>query len=195
MRLVLASCVLLLLSLFAGRASAQVTGEIVLLDTNVSTAVPTDPVDVWGFQVANNSGFSIFTFNNLNFSGDFLQDFGQATNDTGSSLPAVGPSFFADTFFTDDVISPTTFGAVTDDGTTLSAESVATLGGAWVNNAATEVIAVLTVDAGGAAPVFNGGTAVVNGNDVSIVSAIPEPGSALVLGLGALLALAKRRKS
>ena len=176
MRFIAIICVLLV-GLMARQAPAQVTAQFVLLQNDAPTFTPGTPVDVWGLQVNNNSGFDIFTFNEISITGLlFIQD-SAATGvaRTGTALPEPISTFVvADTFFADDAILPTAFGATVDDATTLSAESIATLGTPWVANGASEVIAVFSVAPNGSAPLFGGGDAVVDGQNTAIVAV--EPG-------------------
>lgn len=177
----------ILATLVVAPAFGEIIGNIVPVG---SVNAANGEVDVYHFQVTNNTTSDIFTFNELDFDGEFVQS--SATTKFGASLPEPAAGFvFADTFATDDLVAPTAFGTTIDDATNLDFESVATLGQPWIGAGQTETIAVFSVATGSNAPVFNSGLAVIDGENQSIV--IPEPSSLGLLGLGGLL-IARRRR-
>jgi len=186
MRLITTATALAATLALAGPASSAVIGQVVSAG---SQSTQTGAVDLYHFQVTNNSGQDLFTFNNLDFDGQFIQ--GTTTTKAGTGLPEPAPDFFfAATFAADDELAPTAFGTVVETETDFDIPSVATLGTPWVADQATESVVVFSVPTGAPAPVFNGGFAVVDGQNQSIV---PEPTSLALLGLGGLLVARRQR--
>jgi hypothetical protein len=175
-------------------ASADVLGQFTLTESGATLNDPGDlsvvTADVYQFQIVNDTGFDIFSFENLQFSGQFLQ--GNTTSKQGSDFEQIAIFTLADTFFFNDANAPTTTGTVTDDATSLSTDAIASLGTPYIPNGQTEGIAVLAV-APGTLPTFNFGdaNAVVDGQRQSIV---PEPASLVLLGLGGLALAGGRQR-
>lgn len=188
---------------FSGEVVAQLTGEFVFVGTEaeVSGGSPA-PFDVWEFRVTNRTGQGIFTFENMSFTGTFLQDSVSAQIGTTLALDPddgllPGVQRTADTFFTDDNATPTSPSGITDDAGALSSIAIGVLGQAWVADGATEAIAVFSVPSGTTLDATNfaggGGT---TGQTVTLITyaatlptAVPIGTDAGLVGLGALLAL------
>jgi hypothetical protein len=175
--------------MWTGVASAAVVGSLQLSQTNVATSAGATDVYTFTVQTTGSEGpITVFDFTSATgggFSGDLLQ--GLQTFSTSPNLPNVG-ILVADSFFVSPVASPT---AAQIQDTTSALEAAYAFTSSPVDASAGYVAAVLSVQAGGAAPQFNGGFATINGEDLAIV---PEPGSLALLGLGGLAMLGRRRK-
>jgi hypothetical protein len=172
----------------ASSASAGVVDYEIVFQGSATDGISQVAFDIYHLEITNNSGDALLTFNNIGINGAFVQ--ATASTKTSTTLE-LAPGFFqGETFWSGAGVAPSLFGNSTDDAGSLSAESVASLGTPWVASGATGTIAVFSVAAGGDAPVFQGGFAVVDGQNVAIT---PEPGSLALLGLGGL-ALIRRRK-
>lgn len=188
----------------AGAAcAAPLDGQFVLVGSsaqgtfNGSAFVETNPYDIYEFRVTNNTGQAIFSFQDVAISADLLQVGGKKAQ-VGTALAVdafndyiPGDQFTPDSFFTDDRVEPSMFGNTSDSGSELSAESIATLGEAWLADGATETIAVLSVSAGSSIPTLVSGGA-TTGSVVTAITVVPEPVSVVLLGMGGLCLLRRR---
>jgi len=190
----------------AGAAqAAPLEGRFVLVGSSAQGSfdgvefVETSPFDIYEFQVTNNTGQNLFTFQNLVFQGDFLQ--GASSAKLGAELAAdpfdgfiPGTQLTPDTFFTDDNAAPSSPSGIVDTASELSSVSVGILGQPWIVDGATEAIALFSVPAGTPVGldtfVSGGGT---TGSVLTPITVIPEPASMALLGLGGLALL--RRKA
>lgn len=176
-----------------GSAQAALVGSLDLAQSDVSAfagGVPTQ-VDVYNFVVTTTEGedpiqgFDFTSASGGGFAGTFLQ--GLQTFSTSSDLPNVGV-LLADTFFVSPLASPTAV-QVVDDVNAL--EGAFAFAASPLDASGGVVAAVLTVVAGDPAPAFNGGFAVIGGQDVAV---IPEPATLALLGLGGIVMLGARRR-
>jgi len=165
-----------------------------------------DPVPfyVYTLDLTNNQAEDIFTLNDIDFAGPWLQ--GAVTNQDGTALAlspfdpfvgGAGDNFSPDTFFAGNGANPSLFGVVVDDTNNLSAVTVSNLGTPWVAMGATQSVAVFSVPVGFVPDANNyaGGGAIIGADVVPLMfSAVPEPGTFVLAGFGLVGMLLGRRR-
>jgi len=177
----------------ANTSHAAFIGELVLVEEDVSVFVggSATTADVYNFVVTTTegegsiTGFDFTSATEGGFSGDLLQ--GLTTFSTSSDLQNVGV-VLGDSFFVSPVASPT---AVQTLDTNTALESAFAFTSSPIDASGGVVAATLSVAAGGEAPVFEGGFALIDDQTFAIV---PEPTSIALLGLGGLILTRRRRR-
>jgi len=194
------------ITMHASIAKAQVPAEFVFQGTfdDVIFAGGFSPVpfDVYHLQLTNNQIEGIFTLNEIDFAGPWLQAAITSQDGTDLALSAfdqfvggLGDNFAPDTFWAGNGATPTLFGSGTDNATNLASDTVASLGTPWVAIGDTGTVAVFSVPVGfvpGASNYLGGGV-IIAGVEVPL-SFIPEPATLMLAGMGFIGIAAGRRR-
>jgi hypothetical protein len=186
-----------------GAQAAPLEGEFVLVGSsaqgtfNGTSFVRTNPFDIYEFRVTNQTGQNLFTFQNLVFSGQFLQT-GNAIVKQGTQLGLDPFDAFIpgtteltpDTFFTDNNAAPVSPTIIVDSSSQLSSVAIGILGQPWIVNGQTEALAVFSVVQGTSVNFVSGGG--TTGSVLTPITIVPEPASVAMLTLGGLMMLRRR---